>query len=125
MGTEYEIKQARITNKYRDMLIDHLDVLTILYRDLLYRNIDSPGLVLDNDLFNKCVSEMCVILDHLIPKLEGQGDRNVKLLKELEEYRNWKRNPMMIKNNFENREKLHNLFNLILRSYHVLGLSSY
>ncbi|RLF36587.1 MAG: hypothetical protein DRM99_02485, partial [Thermoplasmata archaeon] len=98
MGTEYEIKQARITNKYRDMLIDHLDVLTILYRDLLYRNIDSPGLVLDNDLFNKCVSEMCVILDHLIPKLEGQGDRNVKLLKELEEYRNWKRNPMMIKN---------------------------
>lgn len=117
-----QLKQATVTNQYRDILILHLDALTIMYRDVLR---DYAKSVIDEERFNECLTEMIVILDHLYPKLEGGGERTKFLLKEFDDFISWTENVMIPKINIEEQKKLHRLYKLILKAYDVLGLSNY
>lgn len=120
--TGEQLKQAVVSTQYRDILILHLDALTIMYRDLLR---DYAKSVLDEDKYNDCLTEMVVVMDHLMPKLEGGGQGTVKLLTKFKEYSSWTENIMIPKVELEERQKLHGLFKLILKAYDVLGISNY
>jgi len=119
---EPQLKQADMTNQYRDILILHLDALSILYRNVLR---DYAKSVMDEDKYNDCLSEMIVIMDHLYPKLEGGGDRTKDLLKQFNEFINWTENIIIPKAQIEERKKLHQVYKLILKAYDVLGLSNF
>lgn len=117
-----ELKQAQMTNQYRDILILHLDALTILYRNVLR---DYARSALDEEQFNECLTEMIVILDHLYPKLEGGGVKTQELLEQFNEFVDWTENIMIAKTDIKERTKLHKLYKLILKAYDILGLSNY
>lgn len=117
---EAQFKQAIATTQYRDILILHLDALTIMYRELLR---DYAKAVLDEEKYNNCLTEMIVIVDHLMPKLEGGGVRTEKLLKSFKEYEDWTENIMIPKAIIKERKRIHTLFKLILQAFNVLGLS--
>jgi len=117
-----ELKQATSSNQYRDILILHLDHLSILYRDLLRAYARSS---LDEELYNNCVSEMIVVLDFIYPKLKGGGQKCKDVLKQLEEYIQWTDNIMIPKLDKNERKKVHRLYKLIQEAYDILGLSNY
>jgi len=118
---EQQIKQATVTTQYRDILVLHLDALTILYRELLRDYIKAKY---DEDNFDKCITEMVVILDHIIPKLEGSAGANApKLLEKLNKFIEWTENIMIPKSMESEKERMHTLFKLIIKAYDVLGLS--
>ena len=117
---EDQIKQATVSLQYRDILILHLDSMTLLYREVLR---DYAKTKLDEENFNECLTEMVIIIDHLLPKLEGSGNSTKRLLEKFNEYNSWTENIMVPKVDMSERKKLHNLFKLILKAYDVLGLS--
>jgi len=117
-----QLQQAAVTTQYRDILILHLDVLTVSYRDLLRHYAQGSA---DETMFNDCLTEMIVILDHLHPKLEGGGQKTEALLEQFKEFASWTENIMIPKANMDQRTKMHKLFKLIVKAYDVLGLSRY
>ena len=117
-----QLKQATISTQYRDILILHLDHLSILYRDLLRAYARSS---LDEELYNNCISEMIVVLDFIYPKLKGGGTKTESLIKRLDNYITWTDNIMIPKLDKEERKKIHSLYKLIQEAYDVLGLSNY
>jgi len=117
---EDQLKQATVSTQYRDILILHLDHLSILYRDLLRAYARCS---LNEDLYNNCVSEMIVVLDFIYPKLKGGGQKTEELLKQLDTYITWTDNIMIPKLDKDERKKVHRLYKLIQEAYDVLGLS--
>ena len=117
-----QLQLANVTTQYRDILILHLDALTIMYRDLLREYARGSA---NERKFNDTLSEMLVIYDHLYPKLEGGGQKTEALLKEFREFEAWTENIIIPKSDIEERKKLHRIFKLILKAYDVLGLSRY
>lgn len=116
-----ELKQAEETQQYRDMLILHLDALTIMYRDLLK---SYAKITIDENLYNETLAEMVVIMNNLTPKLDGGGKRTEGLRKEFEEFDCWCDDILIPKKDVEESKKLHKLYRLILRAYDVLGVSN-
>jgi len=117
---EDQLKQATASLQYRDILILHLDSMTLLYREVLR---DYAKTKLDEENFNECLTEMVIIIDHLLPKLEGSGGTAKELVSQFNEYFSWTENIMIPKVDIKERKKIHNLFKLILKAYDVLGLS--
>ena len=118
--TEY--KQADMSNIYRDMLILRMKLISDVYSDLL---MGYAKITMDEETFNAFISEMVVITDHLLAKLEGSGDKAKPLLQEFDEFKPWLDDVSIPKREIEERKKVHKLFPLILRAYDMLGLSNY
>jgi len=115
-----QFRQATSTDQYREILILHLDHLSILYRDLLRAYAKSSS---DENLYNDCISEMIIVLDFIYPKLKGSGKKTEPLLKQIDEYITWTDNIMIPKLDKIERKKIHKLYKLIQEAYDVLGLS--
>lgn len=122
MEQPQQLKQATISTQFRDIMILHLDHLSILYRDLLRAYAKSA---LDEEIYNNCISEIIVVLDFIYPKLKGGGTKTESLLKELENYVAWTDNIMIPKLDKTERKKLHKLYKLVQDAYDILGLSNY
>jgi len=123
---ELEFKPAQLTLQYRDLMITHLDILTISYKDLVERNIDSRNLLVDNDLFNQCLAEMIVIIDHLMPKLQGSPNVRLKDIEaRFDEFYIWRKDTLSLKANLAKRDMMHIYWRLILEAYDALGLSNF
>ena len=120
MATEF--KKADDSNIYGDMLILRIRDISDLYSTLLTKY---AKITTDEDVFNMFLSEMIVVADHLLAKLEGIGDKAKPLLKEFEEFQPWLDNIALPKIDIEETKKVHKLFRLILRAYDLLGLSNY
>lgn len=118
----YDVKYPEQTNVFLDMMGLHLDALTIMYRDLLRMYAKATT---DEELFNECISEMVVLIDHLHVKLEGNTEKYSDLLKEFEEFEPWTTNIIIPKQDKDEMKKLHRLFKLILKAYDMLGMSNY
>jgi hypothetical protein len=117
-----EMKRVDDADYFKDMMILHLDALTILYRDLLK---GYAKLTLDENLFNETVSEMIVIMNHLNVKLEGCGDKTKDIVRELNEFSSWADDILIPKKDIVQMKRIHKLFRLILKAYDILGLSNY
>lgn len=126
-ATKNVYKQAEETVEWRDILIDHLDVLMVLYADLLCKNANSPhGLLINDDgLFNKTLSEMIVISKAILPKLKGSGGNVKHLVEEYETFEPWLNDMSIPKTREEERRRVHLLYDLIMHSYDALGLCNY
>ena len=123
---ELEFRPAQVTMQYRDMLITHLDILSISYHDLIERNIDSRNLIIDNELFNRCLAEMIVIIDHLMPKLQGSPNVRLKdIERRFEEFYVWRKDTLGLKANLAQRDMMHIYWRLIIEAYDALGLSNF
>jgi hypothetical protein len=113
------IKRAEGIPQYSDILIRKLDELTEAYQ-IFYET--KAKLQYDSHLLSELISLELVILSHLLPKLEGSGEKAKSLLKKLDAYRPWLED-VMIPQIIES-EKVQDLYLLILKSYDLLGLST-
>jgi len=116
-----EFKQAVETNLYLEMLVLRIKDITDIYSNLLTRY---AKITTDEDVFNAFISEMIVVTDHLLAKLEGIGEKAKPLLKEFKEFEPWLDDISIPKIHIEETKKVHKLFRLILRAYDMLGLSN-
>lgn len=120
-GYSSEMKRADDAIEYRDMMINHLDLLTLQYRDFLEAR---ANLNYAEDLFTKCIAEMIVVLSHLLPKLAGKGDKAETVYNKLNVFRPWLDEILTVKTKKGERGKVIDLYNAILEGYNLLGLTS-
>ena len=116
-----EFKLAKETNIYLEMLVLRIRDISDLYSSLLTKY---AKITTDEDVYNALLSEMIVVMAHLLAKLEGCGEKAKPLLNDFEEFRPWLDDISKPKINTEESKKIHKLFRLILRAYDVLGLSN-
>jgi len=114
------MKRADDDVEYRDMMINHLDLLTLQYRDYVEAR---ANLNYAEDLFTKCVSEMVVILAHLLPKLQGRGAKAQAVYAKLDVYRPWLKEILVVKTKRGERKKIGDCFDSIIDGYNLLGLT--
>lgn len=116
------LQRAEETYQYRELLIYHLDKLTLLFGDYLANEARGTR---DESLFNNMLSEMLVLVAHLYPKIQGGGKKTELLLEEFKEFVPWLEDIKKPKAFLKERMKIPALFRLIIRAYDVLGLSNY
>lgn len=113
------IKRAEGSDEYRDILIYHLDVLTMKYRDFIQ---EKANLRYDEQLFTDYLSEMVTILGLILPKLKGGGKKTEKLYAEMKVYEPWISDILIPR--VDERDKVFDLHRLIGEAYETLGLST-
>ena len=116
------VKYADDNAEYKLSLIIMLDDLSRYYAALL----ETYAKACENkELFRQCVSKMIVLMYHVLPKLEGGGNRFKALLDDFKEFEPWMTNILIPVHDTEEAKKIHVLFRLILRAFDQLNLSSY
>jgi len=116
-----ELARASATDQYSGMMRRYLDELTIIYENMMARLISNRG---SEEAFNACVAKMLSIMTHLLPKIEGGGDKTTKMKEEFKHYKKWIQQVQTMKINKEEMDKVPELYNLIIRAYDILGLTS-
>ena len=115
-----EMKRAEMTPTFREMMVDHLDLLIMYHKEYTDAKL---RLNYDEDLFTCFISELLEITRQLLPKLEGGGNRTKMLYEKFCEFKPWLKDALVPKVQQEEREKVETLYDLITEAYHVLGLS--
>jgi len=114
-----ELKRSDELPQYSDELIIMLINMTRGYKFFLQ---EKAKLHYDEELFTECIADMLEILSHILPKLEGGGQRTKELYDKLKKFEPWINDVMIPK--IKERTKVNELYNLIIRAYHVLGLTT-
>lgn len=115
-------KQAMETIDYRLSLIISLEDITRLRVEYQMMN---AKLSENKEVTRKFICAMVTVMEHLLPKLEGGGEKWKPLLDDFEKFRSWSDNILIPMNDTEELKKAHELFRLIVKAYDVLGLSNY
>jgi hypothetical protein len=116
-----EAYKAVDTADYRLSLIISLEDLSKVRSDYM----NHLGKVSeDKELTRKFVCMLVVIMEHLLPKLEGGGEKWKTELAEFEEFKTWSDNILIPLNDTEELKKVHKLWRLILKAYDVLNISN-
>jgi hypothetical protein len=121
MNEQQVMKYAEQSGDYRTMLIRYLDDLTVYYEALVSKMIKGE---FDEELIDGTLAKMIIILNHIYPKVEGSPKLG-NLKKELNLYRPWFTKSNLPKVNKDEAARIPRLFELLLKSYHVLGLTNY
>ena len=115
------VKYAEETGDYRSILIRYLDELTLLYESLSSKIMSSEY---DHLLLDATISKMVSIMFHLLPKLEGGGEKTAALYKEFEQFKPWMNKVIKPKTDKVEAEKIPDLYGLIIKAYHQLNISN-
>ena len=118
MAYEDGFKRASNSNEYVDVLVYHLDVLTMKYRAFIE---EKANLRYDENLFTEYLSEEVTILSLILPKLKGGGKRTEALYNEMKAYEPWLKDILIPR--VRERDKVFELHRLIGEAYEILGLS--
>lgn len=105
--------------EYSGILIKKLDDLTEIFQQ--YHETKAK-LRYDSNLLSELISIELVILSHLLPKLNGSGQKAKALYDEMNKFRPWLTDIMIPQ--IKEPDKVQDLFELILKAYDLLGLSS-
>jgi hypothetical protein len=116
-----EAAKAVDTADYRLSLIISLEDMSKIYSEYLNHLAKVSE---DKELTRKCVCMMVVLMNHLLPKLQGGGQKWGPLLEEFAEFNSWSDNILNPLNNVNELKKVHKLFRLILKAYDVLNISN-
>lgn len=119
MQYDSEFERSENQHEYRADLVQYLRELTKGYQFFLE---EKAKLHYDEELFTECIAYMVIIMSHLLPKLEGGGKKTEALYKELKAFEPWMDDVMIPK--LKEREKVGDLYKIILRAYDMLGLSA-
>jgi len=117
-----QFKEAHPSSQYKEILILYLDVLNNLYYQV---QLDYSKSSHNENNINNCICQMIVILNNIYPKIEGGGIRTESLLAELKPYMEWTDNILIPKVWIAEKKKIHTLYQLILKAYDLLGLTSW
>lgn len=112
------LKRAEYVPQYSDILIQKMSELTEAFQ-IYYET--KCKLCYDSYLLSELISIELVILSHLLPKLEGSGDKARKLYKELLVYEPWLKDVMIPQ--IKEVDRVQDLYALELKAYDLLGLS--
>jgi len=118
---EIELARASATDQYASMMRRYLDDLTILYENMMARLISNRGA---ENAVNACIAKMLSVTTHLLPKIEGGGDKTADLKKEFDKYTFWIKQVQAMKIDKEEMNKIPDLYGLIIRAYDKLGLTN-
>lgn len=124
MNNQYEeeiIGKAEETEQYQAMLLRYLDELTILWENLQAKVLRGRS---DEELLNATISKMVSILGHILPKLKSIGNRAEYILKEIQPYEEWIKNITIPKTDDNAADKIPDLYFLIIKAYHLIGISN-
>jgi hypothetical protein len=100
--------------KYLDKLSEAIELFNDERMELRY----------DEELFTDCIGAEITIVAHILPKLEGGGDKTKSLYAEMKVYEPWLDDVMIPKMKEKDRVvSVMNLYRLILRAYDMLGLT--
>jgi hypothetical protein len=116
-----ELRRAEMSRDYGDDLRSYLDDLTVLYESMLAKWARGSS---DEELLNTTLSKMISIMAHLLPKLDGGGQKTKELRKKFEPYEAWIDSIQIPKNDDAEADKIPQLYLLILQAYDKLGLTS-
>lgn len=103
---------------YTDIMVRKLDELTEIFQE--YYSTKAK-LHWDSHLLSDLISVELVILSHLLPKMKGSGEKAKALYLKLEEFRPWLRDVTIPQ--IRESHRVTEVFDLILQSYDLLGLS--
>lgn len=110
--------RAEGIQQYSDILVRKLDELTEAFQ--IYYETQAK-LHYDSHLLSELISIELVIISHLLPKLNGSGQKAKALYDEMNKYRPWLTDIMIPQ--IKETDKVQDLYDLILKSYDLLGLS--
>jgi hypothetical protein len=117
-ASEYQL--AGETDRYRSYLIEQLVELTTLSEIVTMNMLQGRT---DFDKTNAFISKLINIMAHLLPKVDGGGEKLEHLKKEYESFKPWLHNPgLPTREPSKHGDRIPDLYNLILRTYEILGL---
>jgi len=116
-----EAAKAVDTADYRLSLIISLEDMSKTYSEYLNHLAKISE---DKELTRRCVCMMVVLMNHLLPKLQGGGQKWASMLDEFKEFEAWTDNILIPLNNVHELKKVHKFFKLIVRTYDVLNISN-
>lgn len=119
MPFDSEFERSDDQHEYKKDLVGYLRELNQGYRYFLE---EKAKLHYDEELFTECISLMVIITAQLLPKMEGGGKKTEVLFMALKAYEPWLDDVMIPK--LKEREKVGELYKIILRAYDMLGLSA-
>ena len=117
---EIELARANETDQYATMMRRYLDVLTMIYEQMMARLISNQG---SEQAVNACIAKMLSVLNHLLPKIEGGGTETKELKAEFDKYSHWMQQVQTMKIDRDEMNKIPELYGLIIRAFDVLGLT--
>ena len=118
---DVELARATETDQYASMMRRYLDDLTIIYEQMMTNLISGKS---SEQAVNACIAKMLSLMNHLLPKIEGGGDKTEELKNEFDKYKHWKKQVQTMKVDKEEMNKIPDLYSLIIRAYDVLGLTN-
>jgi len=123
MNNQYEEEIGRVeeTEQYQTMLLRYLDELTIIWENLQAKVLRGKNA---EELTNALISKMISILGHILPKLKSIGPKGNQLLTEIKPYERWIKNILRSKETEEERDRIPELYFLIIKAYHLIGISN-
>jgi hypothetical protein len=114
-----EFKRSDELPQYRDELIYKLMDMTDVYE--MY--MEEKGKLREDEILrNELLSRMIGLLTHILPKLEGGGDRTSDLYMEAKKYEPWIKDIWIAK--IQQKDKIDDLYLLLIRAFDKLGLST-
>jgi len=113
-----EMARAEGAQQYSDILLRKLGDLTDIFQSYYETK---AKLRYDNNLLSELISIELVIISHLLPKLNGSGQKAKALYEEMNKFRPWLTDIMIPQ--IKEPEKVQDLYDLILKAYDLLGLS--
>lgn len=119
--SEEIIGKAEETEQYQAMLLRYLDELTIIWENLQARALRNKN---SEELVNALISKMVSILGHILPKLKSIGSKGEEILKEIKPFEKWMINIQQSKLTEEDRNRIPRLYFIIIRAYHLIGISN-
>ena len=118
---DVELARANETDQYASMLRRYLDDHTNIYEQMMASLISGRS---SEQAVNACIAKMLSIMNHLLPKIRGGGDKTAEISNEFKNYEHWIRQVQTMKVNIDEMNKIPELYGLIIRAYDVLGLTN-
>ena len=118
---DIELARASETDQYASMMRRYLDDLTNIYEQMMAGLISGRS---SEQAVNACIAKMLSVMNHLLPKIRGGGDKTAEISDEFKNYEYWIRQVQTMKVNIDEMNKIPELYSLIIRAYDVLGLTN-
>lgn len=102
-------------------MLKYYDDLNRTYAQVMACLLSGRG---DDELVNMLISQLVVITQNLLPKIEGGGGRIKELLREFQSYESWLNAANRMKTNIKEIDRIPSLYKLVIKAYDILGITN-
>lgn len=118
---ELDVAVPEEAHDFRGDMLKYYDDLNRTYAQVMSALLSGRG---DDELVNMLISQLVVITQNLLPKIEGGGGRIKELLHEFQSYESWLNSANRMKTNIKEIDRIPSLYKLIIKAYDILGITS-